>query len=76
MPIAIATASLQISNGIITNGTPALSYVNPAVGKGKLSVFLIYHSVRVCHYDAAMPHDQKVMSQGFHNVKSSDAHCL
>jgi len=71
MPIAIATA-LQISIVLITDSTPALMYVNPAVGKGKLPAFLIYYSVGVGHYDAAIPYGQKVMNQGFHHVKNSN----
>jgi len=54
MPIATATA-LQVSLVVFIDVKPHLMYVNPAVGKGTSSAFVIYHSIGVGHYDAAIP---------------------
>ena len=55
MPLALATA-LQASLVIVTNNNSPLMYVNPAVGRGEISAFLIYTSIGCGHYDAAIPY--------------------
>ena len=62
MPLATATA-LQISLIIITTSNSPVMFVNPAVGNGELSAFVVYYCNGPGHYDAAIPYAHTLRQQ-------------